>query len=137
MIARLMIARLSLMRSQSGANGLFIGLVSLCAAALFAQSSVIVAAETKADDVLRASHLAAGFAVVTPAGDGTLALGLASQPGRGLDSTLWAGPGVVMQFAHFPRALHDPRVAELLLDGLFYAGGTSNVEAPDAQSKIQ
>jgi outer membrane protein assembly factor BamB len=32
-------------------------------------------------EVLRASHLAAGFAVVTPAGDGSLALGLASQPG--------------------------------------------------------
>jgi len=76
-----MIARLSLIRSQPGANGLLMGLVSFCAAALFAQSSVIVAEEAKAADVLRASHLAAGFAVVTPAGDGTLALGLASQPG--------------------------------------------------------
>lgn len=42
-----------------------------------------------------------------------------------------------MQFGHFPRALHDPRVAELLLDGLIYASGNANVEAPDAQSKAR
>jgi len=77
----MMIGFFSLLCPPLGARGRFTGWTSVCAASLFASCSFVGAKETEGADLLRASHLAAGFAVVTPAGDGTLALELASQPG--------------------------------------------------------